>query len=139
MNKPLISEKEIILEYNIRKIWNVIVNNSDYSWRSGIKKIEITGNGKWTEYYDENRKSFTLFTLKEKIEYTLYSFYMENKYFSGTWIGKFIEINENQTKLIFTETIYVKNKIINVLAGKFWKLGKIQEKYFIDLKQKLME
>jgi hypothetical protein len=52
---------------------------------------------------------------------------------------KFIEINTNETKCIFTEKIYVKNKIMNILANFFWNIDKIQEKYFIDLKNKLSE
>ena len=140
MNKPLISEKEIDLEHNVKNIWSIVVNNSDYKWRSDIKNIVILDNGKdWIEYYDVNKKYYTTFTLKEKKEYTLYSFNIENKNFHGTWVGKFIEINENQTKLIFTETIYMKNKIMNVLAKLFWNLEKIQEKYFIDLIKKLEE
>ena len=46
MSKPLIAEKEIILEYNVKIIWDIIVNNSDYKWRSDIKNIEILENGR---------------------------------------------------------------------------------------------
>jgi uncharacterized SAM-binding protein YcdF (DUF218 family) len=52
MNKPLISEEEIILEYNVKTIWDIVVNNSDYGWRSAIKKIELLDNESWIEYYD---------------------------------------------------------------------------------------
>jgi hypothetical protein len=139
MNKPLISEKEIVLGYNVKTIWFIVVNNNDYDWRSGLKRIELLENGKWMEYYDDSGKNFTLFSIKKKEEYTLYSFDIENKNFYGTWIGKFIEINENETKLIFTETIYMKNKIMNVLAKLFFNIGKIQEQYFNDLIKKLSE
>ena len=109
MSKPLIAEKEIILENNIKIIWDIIVNNYDYKWRSDIKNIKILENGKdWIEYYDDNNKFFTKFTLKDKEECTLYSFDMENKNFYGNWIGKFIKISNNKTKCIFTENIYVK-------------------------------
>jgi len=137
MNKPLISEKEIVLDYNVRKIWNIVVNNEDYSWRSGIKTLEVIEDGRWKEFYDEN--NFTVFTLRDKIEYTLYSFDMENRNFWGTWTGKFVEINESQTRLIFTETISMKNKIMNVLARLFWNLEAMQEQYFNDLAKKLNE
>jgi hypothetical protein len=140
MNKPIISEKEVIMKYNVKIIWNIVLNNNDYKWRTDIKELEIIENGKgWIEYYDMNKKYFTKFTLKEKEEYKLYSFNMENKKFHGNWIGKFIEINDNETKCIFTETIYIKNKIMNVLAKIFWNLEKIQGQYFKDLEKKLME
>jgi hypothetical protein len=64
---------------------------------------------------------------------------MDNKNFYGKWTGKFIEINDNETKCIFTETIYVKSKIMNILAKIFWNLGKIQDQYFKDLEKKLFE
>jgi hypothetical protein len=137
MNKPLVSEKEIVLQYNIKTIWDIVVNNNDYDWRSDIKKIEIIDNGNWIEFYDIGGKYFTKFTLKEKEEYLLYSFDMENKNYYGTWVGKFVEINKQETKLKFTETIYIRNKVMNIFVKLFWNLGKIQERYFDDLIKKL--
>jgi hypothetical protein len=136
----LIAKKEVILKYNTRIIWDIVVNNSDYKWRTGISRIETLENGNaWIEYYDMNKKYFTKFTLRKKEEYKLYSFDMENKNFYGNWVGEFIEMNDNETKCIFTETIYVKNKIMNILAKMFWNLEKIQEQYFKDLEKKLLE
>jgi hypothetical protein len=86
MNKPLVAEKEIILEYNVKTIWDIVVNNNDYSWRTDIRKIELLENGIWIEYYDKDGKYFTKFTLKQKEEYTLYSFDMENRNYYGKWI-----------------------------------------------------
>ena len=140
MNKPLISKKEIVLKYSAKTIWDIVVNNNDYKWRSGINKIEILENGKdWIEYYNENGKFFTKFTLKDKKEYSFYSFDMENKNFYGNWTGKFIELSNNETKCIFTEKVYIKNRIMNILAKYFWNLDKIQEKYFDDLRKKLSQ
>jgi hypothetical protein len=140
MSKPLIAEKEIILKHNVKNIWDTVVNNNDYKWRTDIKEIETLENGKkWIEYYDLNKKYFTEFILKEKEEYKRYSFDMENKNFYGNWTGKFVGINNNETKCIFTETIYIKNKIMNILAKIFWNLEKIQEQYFKDLEKKLLE
>ena len=140
MNKPLIAEKEVVLKYNIKAIWDIVVNNNDCKWRTDIIKIKILENGKdWIEYYDENEKYFTNFILKNKDEYKLYSFDMENKKFYGNWTGKFVEINNNETKCIFTETIYIKNWIMNLLAKFFWNIKKIQEKYIEDLENKLNE
>jgi hypothetical protein len=140
VNKPIISEKEVISKYNIKIIWGIVVNNNDYKWRTDIKELEITENGKgWIEYYDTNKKYFTEFTLREMEEYKLYSFDMKNRNFYGKWVGKFIKINDTETKCIFTETMYVKNKIMNIFAKIFWNLEKIQEQYFKDLENKLLE
>ena len=139
MNKPLISEKEAIFEYSVKSVWEIVVNNEDYKWRTGIKNIEILDNGNWLEIYDNAGKNFTKFILKNKEEYSTYSFEMDNKSFSGYWEGKFIEIDTNKTKCIFTETIYIKYPIMKILAKLFWNLGKIQEQYYKDLKKKLEE
>jgi hypothetical protein len=40
MNKPIISEKEAILKYNVKIIWDIVVNNNDYKWRTDIKELE---------------------------------------------------------------------------------------------------
>jgi len=138
MNKPLIAKKEIILKYNVKTIWDIVVNNNDYKWRSDVKKVEILEDGKnWKEYYDVKEKFFTKFTLKEKKGYTIYSFDMDNKNFYGNWMGNFTKINDNETKCVFTETIYVKDKIMNIIAKVFWNIEKIQEQYFRDLENKL--
>ena len=137
-NFPLVAKKEEILNNNINQIWDLVVDNTNYQWRTAIKNIEIYENGKsWVEYY--NKKSFTKFTLIEKNKPKLYSFNMDNKYFYGNWVGEFFEINQYRTKCIFTETIYIKNRIIKIVAKLIWSIEALQEKYFIDLKKKLNE
>jgi len=66
---------------------------------------------------------------------------MKNKVkaFLGTWTGKFIEININETKYVFIEKIFMKNRVKAFLAKYFWNIGKIQEKYFHDLRSNLAE
>jgi hypothetical protein len=34
----LIAKKKCILNYNIKNIWNIIINNNEYEWRSDIRK-----------------------------------------------------------------------------------------------------
>jgi hypothetical protein len=137
--RPLIAEKEVILKYNVKIIWDIVINNNDYKWRTDIKKIKILENGKdWIEYYDVKEKYFTKFILKEKEEYKLYSFEMDNKNFCGNWVGKFIEIDDNETKCVFTEILFIKNRIMNILAKLFWNIEKTQGQYFKDLENKLL-
>ena len=138
MEKPIISERETVFQYNVKTIWNIVINNKNYKWRTGIEKIDILENDR-IEYYDKNSKHYTKFTLKNKEEYKLYSFDMENKIFFGTWTGKFIEININETKYVFIEKIFMKNRVKAFLAKYFWNIGKIQEKYFHDLRSNLAE
>lgn len=136
--KPLIAIKEITLQHNVKDIWNIVTDNKNYSWRSDLSKVELLKDGtSWIEYYDAGGKYFSTFTLTEKVAYRKYAFDMDNKNYFGKWLGEFEEINHFETKCIFTEEIYVKNKLINFLAKFFWDLGKIQDQYFDDLKKKL--
>jgi hypothetical protein len=69
-DKSLVSKKEFILKYNIKDIWDIVIDNENYEWRTGVKKIKIMENGnKWIEYYDKKLKYFTKFTLLGKKEY----------------------------------------------------------------------
>ena len=40
-------KSEISAQFNsdIKRVWGVVTNNEDYSWRSDIKKIEILDHG----------------------------------------------------------------------------------------------
>jgi hypothetical protein len=133
-NKALVSKNESIIKYNVKDVWDIVVDNENYEWRADIKKIKIMENGnKWIEYYDKKLKYFTEFTLLGKKEYKIYSFKMENKNFYGNWYGEFNEMNQNETRISFIEVIYIKKKIINILAKLFWNIKKKQEKYIKGL------
>jgi hypothetical protein len=136
--KPLIAKKEIVLPFNVKDIWNIVGDNKNYSWRSDISRVEIVEDEKiWIEYYDADKKYFSTFTLTEKVADKKYAFDMDNKNYYGKWIGEFEEINQHETKCMFTEEIYIKNKLMNFLAKYFWNLEKIQNQYFADLEKKL--
>jgi hypothetical protein len=62
---------------------------------------------------------------------------MDNRYFYGDWMGEFMEIGQNETKCIFTETIYVRSKIIMLVAKLIWNIKALQERYFNDLEKEL--
>ena len=137
-NKPLVSKKEFVLKYNVKDIWDIVIDNENYEWRTDIKEIKIMENGnRWTEYYDKKLRYFTEFTLLGKNEYKVYSFKMENKKYYGNWYGEFNEINENEVKINFTEAVFIKNKIMKILAKLFRRLEKKQERYIKDLINKL--
>jgi bifunctional N-acetylglucosamine-1-phosphate-uridyltransferase/glucosamine-1-phosphate-acetyltransferase GlmU-like protein len=58
---------------------------------------------------------------------------MENKNFYGNWYGEFTEVNQKEVKIIFTEVIFIKNKIMKLMAKIFLNIEKKQEKYINDL------
>jgi len=72
-NKPFVIKKEVILDYNVKDIYDIVVDKEHYEWRKDVKKIEIFHNGKkWIEYYDKKSKRYTNFTLLAKNEYQIY-------------------------------------------------------------------
>jgi len=138
MSKARKSEITATLKTDIKTVWDVVTNNNDYKWRSDIERIEIMDNGNTFIEYAPNGIS-TKFTITKKNLYNRYEFNLENKKFTGSWIGNFSEIKEGGTKIIFTENIFVKNPIIRVLSYLFMDLKKIQNNYILDLKRKLSE
>ncbi|MDO5516696.1 MAG: hypothetical protein Q4F66_04025 [Clostridium sp.] len=133
-------KSEISAQFNsdIKKVWNTVTNNEDYSWRSDIEKIEILDHGDaFVEHSKNNIK--TTFYITKKVKYDSYEFKMENKNFFGTWKGCFMETKDGGTKIIFTEEIFMKNLIMRVLSHLFMNPSKMQSSYINDLRIKLGE
>ncbi|MCC0642328.1 MULTISPECIES: SRPBCC family protein [unclassified Clostridioides] len=137
MKKCRVSEITAYFNADVETVWNIVTDNRDYKWRSDISKIEVFDDGSTFIEYNKDGNS-TKFTVTEKTKNKLYKFNMENKFFYGNWQGEFSEENE-KTKIVFIENIYVKNPIIKVLSYLFMNLKKIQIQYVKDLKRKLNE
>lgn len=137
MKKCRVSEITAYFSADVETVWNIVTDNRDYKWRSDISKIEVFDDGSTFIEYNKDGNS-TKFTVTEKTKNKLYKFNMENKFFYGNWQGEFSEENE-KTKIVFIENIYVKNPIIKVLSYLFMNLKKIQIQYVEDLKRKLNE
>lgn len=121
--------------WNVAKIWTVVTNNLNYSWRSDIDHIEVVNSTTFIEYYKAGGE--TLFIITEQNKNKVYSFRMENKVFAGEWIGKFIEINKSTTQLIFTENLKFKNIVYGIMSYLFFDLKKMQQQYMSDLEVRL--
>ena len=138
MSKARKSEIIATFKSDIKTVWDVVTNNNDYKWRSDIERIDIIDNGNTFIEYTPNGIS-TKFTITKKSLYNRYEFNMENKNFTGFWIGDFSEIEKGGTKIIFTENILIRNPVIKVLSYLFMDLKKMQNTYILDLKRKLGE
>jgi hypothetical protein len=62
---------------------------------------------------------------------------MTNKNMNGHWIGVFSPVNNNGTKIVFTEEVSINNPIMNMFVGLYLK--KQQSLYIADLKKELGE
>ena len=138
MGKARVSQITAYFDCNIKSVWNVVTNNSDYKWRSDLKRIDIVKDGK--EFIEYTHSGIaTKFIITKKNEYSEYEFNIENKRFTGFWTGYFLETETSGTKIVFTENIFIKNPIIKVLSYFFMDLRKMQKIYVSDLKKKLGE
>lgn len=132
------SEFKGIFKTDVKTVWNVITNNSDYTWRSDIDHIEVLEDGRtFIEYARGGGK--TKFVITKKKEFSRYEFDMESKMFSGNWTGVFSETENGGTEVICTENIHIKNPFMRFLSYFLWDLKKMQQIYIDDLKRKLGE
>lgn len=119
--------------YNKDELWNIVTDNSKYSWRSNISKIEIIDDRHFIEYGKNNYPTYFTITSKEKLKE--YKFDIENSNLKGKWVGRFKELPNGNIELDFTEEIEV-NKFIMKLLGKLY-LKCQQKRYMEDLRKEL--
>lgn len=115
------------------KLWDIITDNSNYSWRSDLSKIEIVDNNHFIEYAKNNFKTY--FTITSKIKLKEYKFNLENINMKGKWIGIFEELPNGKIQIDFTEEIEMSNPIMKLLAKPYLKSQ--QKRYIKDLQKEL--
>ena len=115
------------------KLWDIITDNSNYKWRTGLSKIEIIDENHFIEYTKNNFPTYLTITAKEKLKE--YKFDLENANLKGRWIGTFKELPNGQIELDFTEEIEVNSLIMKLLAKPYLKSQ--QKRYMRDLKKEL--
>lgn len=122
-------------EFNcdIETIWNIVTNNSNYSWRSDLSKIEVVDEKHFIEYTKDNFP--THFTITSKQKFSEYRFDLENKNIKGKWIGLFKKLPNGKVELDFTEEIETSNFIMKLFAKPYLKSQ--QKRYIKDLENEI--
>lgn len=122
-------------EFNcdIKKLWNVVTDNTKYTWRSDLSKIEIIDDEHFIEYAKNNYPTY--FTITSKIDLKEYKFDIENSNIKGKWIGTFKELDNGNVQLDFIEEIETNNIIMKLLAKPYLKSQ--QKRYMNDLEKEL--
>lgn len=120
---------------NIEKLWNIITDNTKYTWRSDLSKIEIIDNTHFIEYSKNNYPTY--FTITSKVDLKEYKFDIENSNIKGKWIGIFKKLDNGNVLLDFTEKIET-NKFIMKLFTKPY-LKNQQKRYMKDLERELKQ
>ena len=119
------------IQADLESVWHSVTSLYDYSWRSDIKDIEVSGERHFREISNEGY--VTCFTVTVIEPFLKYSFLMDNVNFSGEWTGHFRQA-ENGTEVIFTESISLKKWWLYPFALLYLKLQ--QKRYIADLKRK---
>lgn len=126
-------------EFNcdIEKLWNIITDNTNYTWRSDLSKIEIIDDKHFIEYAKNNYPTYFTITLKENLKENLkeYKFDIANTNIKGKWTGIFKELSNGNVELDFTEEIETNNIIMKLLAKHYLKTQ--QKRYMKDLEKEL--
>lgn len=118
---------------DIKKLWNIITDNTKYTWRSDLSKIEIIDDKHFIEYTKNNYPTY--FTITSKIALKEYKFDIENSHIKGKWVGIFKKSNNGNILLDFTEEIETNNFIMKTLAKRYLKSQ--QKRYMNDLEKEL--
>lgn len=122
-----------VLSCDIKKLWNIITDNSNYAWRSDLSKIEIIDDKHFIEY--AKNEFPTHFTITSKVDLKEYKFDIENTNIKGKWIGIFKELDNGNVLLSFTEEIETNNILMKLLAKLY--LITQQKRYMRDLENEL--
>lgn len=129
--------------YNASKetVYNIVTNNEDFTYRTGIKEIRILKKEGEKEEWEEIGYNGTIinFRTREKKPFSFYSFDMKNDVFTGYWTASFEETANGGTLFTATEHIRIKNPYLKVFSYPFFNIGKFMENYQTDLRARLKE
>lgn len=128
-----VANLRVSLKTDLGKLWAVVTDLTDWSWRSDLSKIEVLEPGK--KFVEYTKEGFpTAFTITEFEPMSRYAFDLENDRISGRWIGTFIQTDDGVTA-DFTETVSAKSPLMRPFVKPYLK--KQQRQYFADLEKAL--
>ena len=88
---------------DIDRLWSIITDNTKYTWRSDLSKIEIIDKYHFIEYNKNNYPTY--FTIISKQKYKEYKFNIENSNIKGQWTGIFRKLDNGNVLIEFIEEI----------------------------------
>lgn len=93
----------------VQKVWEIVTDIKNYTWRIDLSKTEILNENKFIEYTKDG--FLTQFTITVTEPYKRWEFDMENSNIRGHWIGVFTE-KDGGTEIDFTEDVTAKKFIM---------------------------
>lgn len=121
-----------VFSCDIEKVWNVVTDIKNYTWRSDLGRTEILNEDQFVEYTKEGYA--TTFTITVTETHKRWEFDMENGNMKGHWTGVFTQKGD-KTEVDFTEDVTAKKFFMKPFVKSF--LRKQQESYIRDLKKVL--
>ena len=123
-------EMKVYFKNDIEKVFNVITNMKDCSWRSDLSKVECIDDGKYIEYNRKNHPTKILVT--EYLKNIQFEYDIQNEYYKGHWCGQFAPLKDGgcvMYLLFYFESVS--------FLGKFINVDKFEKRYIEDLKKEL--
>ncbi|MCH5325052.1 MAG: SRPBCC family protein [Eubacterium sp.] len=118
---------------DLRKVWGIVTDNENTSWRSDLSRTEVTEDG-FIEYTKDGFA--TSFTITMQEPFRCYAFTLDNANISGRWEGIFSPDGDG-SRIIFTEEVTAKKPLMNLFISGYLK--KQQQRYVEDLRKALGE
>ena len=127
-----VSNIKTVLSADISKVWDVVTDVENYSWRSDLSRTELLEKKQFVEYTKEGYP--TTFTITSSVPYERWEFDMENSNMKGHWVGIFTP-KEGKTEIEFTENVTVKKIFLRPSIKRY--LRKQQTLFVADLEKAL--
>lgn len=116
------------------EVWQIVTNLQDYAWRSDLQSLTVVEDGK--AFVETNHRGLaTMLRITELSPYRRYALSLENRRFTGDWLGVFREKVGGGVTLQLRLRVRVRNPLLRVLAVFFWNLRKYQAAYLADLQR----
>ncbi len=125
-----IVRESVFIKSDIQRVWEVITNVKDYSWRSDLRNTEVVDDNQFIEYTHNGYSTHFTTTVFEP--YKRWEFKIENDNMNGTWSGIFTK-KDGQTVLDLTEEVNAKKVIMKPFVKAYLK--KQQQQFIADLKK----
>ena len=125
-------EMKVYFKSDVEKVFNVITNMKDCSWRSDLSKVECIDDGKYIEYNRKNHPTKILVT--EYLKNIQFEYDIQNEYYKGHWCGQLAPLKDGgcvMYLLFYFESVS--------FLGKFINVDKFEKRYIEDLKKELNE
>lgn len=128
-----VSNIKATFQSDVLKVWKVVTDVANYTWRSDLGRTEVLSEKQFVEYtVDGYATTFTI-TVEKPCE--RWEFDMENDNMKGHWTGVFTE-QGGETVVDFTEEVTVKKFFMKPFVKAYLK--KQQTQFISDLEKALL-